>query len=255
MVVSLKNRLKDKPFTVVQCVYLAFLLFSAIYWLVNFHLTSFLLSIGYMFFVPLVYLVEGLLKIRLGSLFTCLLYLIPIGSILGSCFNFYMIIPFLDLVLHCLSGVVFACVGVTLAQVFFGDNKTSKNFFGCLLFGVFFSLAIAMLWEIFEYALTFLGFDMMEDSIINGFESYLLSGTHSQTTAIDGITKTVIHYGQGQVYTVNGYLDIGLVDTLGDMIICSIGAVVFMLVAIISRYKVPIINQTLIPKYLGKEQK
>lgn len=244
----IKERLEDKALVCVICIYLAFMLFSAIYFVVDFNLRNLLISLGYSLFVIAILLAEYLLRLRTGWLFAFLLLFIPLTAILGSCFDFYGTIPFLDLIQHCISGVVFGALGVALATVFFGSEENSKGFIGRLMFGLFFSLAIATLWEIFEYGLTFLGFDMMEDTIINGFESYLLAGTHNATVQLNDITQTVIYYGNGQAYVLNGHLDIGLIDTLGDMIICSIGAVAFSLVSIISYYKCPKINQTLIPR-------
>lgn len=246
----LKSKKSCSGFIVIISLYLAFLTFSAIYWIINFHLRNLCMSIGYMLFVPAIFILEYFLKLRVGAIFTGLLLFIATTSILGSCFNFYTTIPFLDLIQHCVAGVAFAALGFALANLFFGVSDQKKSFFGCLLFGVFFSLAIATLWEIFEYSLSFLGFDMMEDTYVNQINSYLLSGSHNQAVNLENITQTQIIYDNGKSYVVNGYVDIGLIDTLGDMIICSIGAVVFALVSIISYYKAPCINRALIPQLL-----
>ncbi len=248
----LKNRLKNKSFTIVNCVYICLLLLSSVYWIINFNIINLLMSFLYIFFVPLLYVVERLLKIRFGSLFTALLYVIPIGSILGSCYNFYALIPFLDLILHGLSGVIFASLGFCFFQLFL-KVENNKSFFGCLLFAFFFSLAVAVLWEFFEYTVTMLtNFDMLADTYVYNINSYVLSGTHGNAVNLDNVTKTVVYYGNGKTLTINGYLDIGLIDTLGDMIICSIGATLFSLIAVISHYKIPSINDALIPKIEDK---
>ena len=250
----LKNRLKSVGFTIVNCCYLLFLLFSCTYWTVNFNLINLLMSFLYMFLVPLLYTVEKLLKITFGTLFTILLYIIPVGSILGSCFNFYTLIPFLDLILHGISGLIFACLGFCIFQIFL-KVENNKSFFGCLLFALFFSLAIATLWEIFEYSVSCsTSFDMLADSYVYKINSYVLSGIHGQAVNIDGITKTIIYYGNDKTFTINGYLDLGLVDTLGDMIICSIGTAVFCLITIISYYKIPTVYKTLIPQLKIKDE-
>ena len=99
-----------------------------------------------------------------------------------------------------------------------------------------FSLAVAVLWEMFEYAAyAFAGIDMQEDMIVDGFSSYLLSGSHNQTVTIDGITQTIIHYGDGQTYVIEGYLDIGMYDTLNDMLVCTIGCFLFALLLLPDR--------------------
>ena len=107
-----------------------------------------------------------------------------------------------------------------------------KNFFLCLLVGALLSLTIANLWEMFEYAsYALFGIDMQEDMIINGFSSYFLNGTHSETVVIDGIVKTVIYLSDGNTYVIDGgYLDIGMYDTLNDMLVCLLGCFIFVVI-------------------------
>jgi len=125
---------------------------------------------------------------------------------------------------------------------------------GCIILGAFFSLALGLLWELVEYTLNCLfGFDMLADTFIDGFNSYLLSGTHSEYVAIHNISKTLIYYGD-EVYELNGYLDIGLIDSMTDMVVCFLGVIVFLLVTIVGRFKFKRINDILLPKlYINKK--
>ena len=244
-----EERTKDKKIIVILGGYLLCCLVSAIYWCIFFQPRNILMSIVFMGFVPLFFIVEHLINFRCGELFTLGVLGLAFGAILGTCFNLYTIIPFFDTILHGLSGILFSCLGFTLAEKFFGKATDIKKFFGCLIFAVCFSLAIAVIWEIFEYGCSvFLGLDMMEDSYVTNINSYLLSGSHSKTVEIDGIIKTIIYYGDGQTYIINGYLDLGLIDTLTDMIICTIGSIVFMTISIISFFKMPKVNEMLIPQ-------
>lgn len=233
------ERIKNKKFVVILAIYLLFCLFSATYWCIDFQIRNILMSIVFMGFAPLFFIVEHLIKFRCGELFTIGVLGIAFGAILGTCFNLYTIIPFFDTILHGLSGILFGCLGFTLAE----------KFFGCLIFAVCFSLAIAVIWEIFEYGCTVLfGLDMMEDAYVTNINSYLLAGSHSETVEIEGIVQTIIHYGNGQSYIINGYLDLGLIDTLADMMICTIGAIMFMGISVISFFKFPKVNEKLIPQ-------
>lgn len=242
-------RIKDKKFLVILVAYLLFCLFSATYWCIDFQIRNILMSIVFMGFAPLFFIVEHLIKFRCGELFTIGVLGIAFGAILGTCFNLYTIIPFFDTILHELSGILFGCLGFTLAEKFFGKASTTRKFFGCLIFAVCFSLAIAVIWEIFEYGCTVLfGLDMMEDAYVTNINSYLLAGSHSETVEIEGIVQTIIHYGNGQSYIINGYLDLGLIDTLADMMICTIGAILFMGISVISFFKFPKVNKMLIPQ-------
>lgn len=248
-----KERTTHKGFVGVLLTYLLVCLFSAVYWIVDFDVRNLCMSIAFMAFAPLVLIAEHLLRIRCGELFAAAVLLLAFGAVLGTCFDFYTLIPCFDMILHAMAGVLFSAFGFTLAEVFFSKNTGARHFFGCLAFAICFSLAIAVLWEIFEYGCSFLGFDMQEDSIITRIDSYLLAGGHAETVTLDGIVKTVIYYGNGQTYTIDGYLDIGLLDTLHDMVICTIGAIVFAVVAIIGYKKCPKLNEMLIPQVVQKE--
>ena len=155
-------------------------------------------------------------------LFLCL------GALLGSTFNFYFRIPFWDMILHALSGWLFAYIGYEICMRLFpeGDRQGRFPYF---FMGAIFSLAIALLWELFEAGATLLfPLDMQEDTIVHAIRSFYLSGTHDAPTEISAITETVIHYSGGKTLTLPGYLDLGLSDTLTDMAICLGGALLFL---------------------------
>ena len=48
--------------------------------------------------------------------------------------------------------------------------------------------------------------------------------------ALKGIVQTVITTADGEIYTVDGYLDIGLFDTMKDLIVDFIGAALFSVI-------------------------
>jgi len=244
-----EERMKSKGFLCIISAYLLFCLVSAVVLCILGQAKGVLMSSLYLLFIPLIFIAEYLTKIRLPELFTVGILGIAVGSVLGSCFNLYTFVPCFDTLLHGISGFLFACLGFALAERLFGKSDTVTRFFGCVAFACCFSLAIAVIWEIFEYTCTvLLGLDMMEDALISNINSYLLAGSHAEAVEIDGITKTVIHYGNGQTYIINGYLELGLIDTLTDMIICTVGAILFCAVAVIGFFKFPKINSLLIPK-------
>ena len=244
-----KERLKDKATVIIIAVYALLCIGSGIYLCFNEQFKEIGMCFGFLLFIPLYFIVEYVVKIRFGAIFTVAVFCQAFGAILGSCFNFYERIPFFDVILHTLAGILFAALGYSIANAFFGKEKGSKNFFGKLLFAVFFSLSVALLWELFEFvwSSTF-GFDMQVDSIVTEIKSYFLAGVHTEVVTIDNITKTLIYYGNGQVYEINGYLDIGLLDTMWDMLVCLIGAITFALISVFSHYKCPKINEMFVPQ-------
>jgi hypothetical protein len=101
------------------------------------------------------------------------------------------------------------------------------------LCGFCFSLAISVLWEFYEYFCdTYLGKDMQKDTIISWIQSYKISDNPlSEVGRIDGIAGTIVQTPNGQVeLPMQGYLDIGLIDTMHDMLVETLGALVYCVV-------------------------
>ena len=223
-----------------------------IYFLVVNEVISAIMSFMFGFFIPLIYAVEKWLKLKFPAPTLAITLFIAMGIIMGVGYNLYTLVPFFDIILHVLSGFVFACLGFGLFQLAVGEAKNKKAFWACLLFGFALSLAIGLVWELFEYLGTALfGLDMQEDTIVNGFNSYLLSGTHSETFNIDGITQTVIYFGSGKSVTIDGYLDIGLIDTIEDMAVCFLGAIIYFVAIAIDWHKKKILFRGLIPQLVN----
>lgn len=206
---------------VLLCVIFSIILFIRLEW------RGAIQSLVFSLITLLYYLVVNKFKVKINLLTLIFVYILAIGALLGSCFDFYTIFVWFDLFLHFLSGIIFTSLGIDIIIRLFDNESVSNKYSICLIFGIMFSLSIALLWELFEYVGSIVGFDMQEDSIINSFNSYLLSGTHLEVFNVDGITKTVVYYGENQVIEINGYLDLGLIDTIHDMIICLIGTICY----------------------------
>ena len=113
-------------------------------------------------------------------------------------------------------------------------NRTSKNIKLSPLYltmvAFCFSMTIGVLWEFLECgADLFLGQDMQKDFIISNFQSCTLDPEHNQAVIpVEDVTQTVIHTASGQDYVIDGgYLDIGILDTMKDLLVNFIGAIVF----------------------------
>ena len=87
-------------------------------------------------------------------------------------------------------------------------------------------MTVGVLWEFFEYGMDrFTHTDMQKDTVIHSISTVELDETRSnKAVTIDGITSVVIN---GQELGLGGYLDIGLQDTMEDMMVNFVGAVVF----------------------------
>ena len=154
------------------------------------------------------------------------------AEILGEIDNFFGIIPYWDIILHTINGFLATAVGFSLVDLL---NKNSKNinlspFYLCLV-AFSFSMTIGVLWEFFEYGCDkFLNVDMQKDTVIQKISSVALNPDgENKAVVVDDIGKTIIYDTNGDVLQVidNGYLDIGLNDTIEDLFVNFIGAIVF----------------------------
>ena len=154
------------------------------------------------------------------------------AEILGEIDNFFGIIPYWDIILHTINGFLATAVGFSLVDLL---NKNSKNinlspFYLCLV-AFCFSMTIGVLWEFFEYGCgKFLNVDMQKDTVIQKISSVALNPDgENKAVVVDDIGKTIIYDTNGDVLQVidNGYLDIGLNDTIEDLFVNFIGAIVF----------------------------
>lgn len=246
----LKNTIKNrKSDAILMGLYLLFTLSSVVYLLVSGLIFNSFYTLILSIIPFAIIFVEWLLKIRIPSILILCFLIVSGGAILGTSYEFYNKFLWFDDFLHTLSGFMFACFGFTIAQLFIGDISTKKNFIGCLFMGFIFSLAVGLVWELFEYGCAALvGPDMQEDTLISSFNSYFLSGTHKEAIEIDNITHTLIFYGNNQQLLLDGYLDIGLYDTLNDMLVCFLGAIAYLILFPISRWKCKSIYKLLCPR-------
>ena len=247
---NINRQLKEhKSILIILIIYGLFFLSSGIYFIIVYKLRNALMSFLFFLFIPFLFVIEHLFKMEFPFLFILITLFIASGGILGACFDVYHILPYFDEVLHGLSGFIFSCLGYAIIRFLFIKKESNKVFFGAIIMGAVFSLALGLLWELLEYSINVLfGFDMLADTYITDFNSYLLSGTHDKYIAINNISKTYIIYGNNEILELNGYLDIGLIDSMNDMLICFFGALVFIVVTILSKLTFKRINDLILPK-------
>ena len=199
-------------------------------------------------FVALPPLMSILFRWKMNLFFYLLFTFYTVGPLLGAVYNFYYLTSWWDILLHLLAGTVFAVVGGQLAYVLNRNRETSYLF--AALFGVLLSISIAVVWEMFEYSSdVFLHSDMQADTVIDSIFTKI-NRTDGLADAYQDITETVVN---GQSLRINGYLDIGLIDTMHDMIIETAGALIFLFYVLIDRNKHPMIK-SMITATSGKEK-
>jgi len=183
-----------------------------------------------LFFVPT--FIEKSLKIDLPSTFEVIVLLFIFSAeILGEIHNYYIKVPYWDAILHTLNGFLFSAFGFSLLDII---NRNSKFKFQLSPFylavvAFCFSMTIGVLWEFFEFGADyFLNKDMQKDVIIHTINSVTLDPNQQNIPrTIDNITSVVIN---GKDLGLGGYLDIGLYDTMKDLLVNFIGAVIFCVI-------------------------
>lgn len=228
---------KDIGVPIVLGIFMAFFFVSAIVFGIKGLSGYSVQSVMYMVTLAAIPFIEYALNIALTPLLIVAGMMIAVGGMLGEACNLYYIFPRFDEVLHTLSGFVFACFGFCLAKKLCRDKDDAKSFLGCVGMAFAFSLAIALLWELFELGgSSILPLDMEEDSLVTKINTYFFTQDRGNLTQLENITKTVIYYGDGESIVVDGgYLDIGFYDTVFDMLVCAIGALVFGILMALDR--------------------
>lgn len=187
----------------------------------------------FLFTIPTI--VSEKFKIGIPSLLEAIIYLfIFSATILGEINNFYGIIPFWDTLLHTLNGFLCAGIGFSLVDVL---NQNSKKINLSPIYVVIvafcFSMTIGILWEFYEFtADTVFRTDMQKDRIVQSISSVELNLNHENVPIkVNDIEKTEIYSKDGTVTVIeNGYLDIGIIDTMKDLFVNFIGAIVFSVI-------------------------
>ena len=157
------------------------------------------------------------------------------AEILGEIQAYYTAFPYWDTMLHTLNGFLCAAIGFSLVDLCNRHERFSLSlspvFMAIVAFC--FSMTIGVLWEFFECAMDqFFLLDMQKDTVVNVISSVNLDPTGGNTpVAIKGITDVIVVCGDEQIpLGVGGYLDIGILDTMKDLWVNFIGAVVFSIV-------------------------
>ena len=177
-------------------------------------------------------LIQINLKIELPTALEIIMLLfIFAAEILGEIQAYYEKIPMWDTVLHTLNGFLMAAIGFALVDILNRNKKISFQLSPAFLAVVAFcfSMTIGVIWEFFEFGMDqIFHLDMQKDTIVNTIYSVMLDpagGNH--VVGVAGIRDVAVN---GESLGLGGYLDIGLLDTMEDLLVNFIGATVFSII-------------------------
>lgn len=165
-----------------------------------------------------------------------ILLFIYAAEILGEIQAFYLRIPNWDVVLHTINGFLCAAIGFSLLEILNRNEKIKFSLSPLYLAIVAFcfSMTVGILWEFFEAAMDyFFLLDMQKDTVIHSISSVILDPAGSNQPVIyRDIVNVIIVQADGTAtrLDVGGYLDIGLLDTIEDLVVNFVGAVTFSVI-------------------------
>lgn len=155
------------------------------------------------------------------------------AEILGEIEEYYVLFPFWDDLLHTLNGFIFAAVGFSMVDILNRNRRVTLQLspFYVAVTAFCFSMTIGVLWEFFEWGVdALMAKDMQKDTIVQAIHSVTLhpEGRNIPVHVTD-IADTIILHSDGTqtALGIGGYLDIGLIDTMNDLLVNFIGAIVF----------------------------
>lgn len=176
--------------------------------------------------------IEEKFKIDLPSALEIIIFLfIFAAEILGEINNFYGNFPGWDTILHTLNGFLCASIGFSLVYLL---NENSHSFKLSPIFVVLvsfcFSMTVGVVWEFFEYGMdTIFKKDMQKDKYVYSINTVTLDPKQdNNVVTINGIDHVILYdKNNNKLAELDGYLDIGLNDTMKDLLVNFVGAVIY----------------------------
>lgn len=202
----------------IDLLYLIVVMFYLISGLIKWNITTIFACVLSLIFMVITIVIGK--KIGFGNGIKILIYVFILGTeILGEIYHFYVDVWWFDIVMHTYFAFVISYAGLYLIRYF--------NINGSIYFVILFIFSFAMMaesiWEIFEFSMDrVIGTDMQKDTVIRNINSMYLSHDIYVDKVIVNDIDFMERYG--------GYLDIGLYDTIGDMICTVVGSFMFIVI-------------------------
>ena len=162
-----------------------------------------------------------------------ILLFIYAAEILGEIRAYYIQFPYWDTMLHTMNGFLCAAIGFSLVDLLNRQERFSLSLspFFMAVVAFCFSMTIGVLWEFFEFSMDHLILvDMQKDTVLNTISTVMLDPNNgTKAVVVSGIKDTilVLEDGTQMPLGLGGYLDVGIIDTMKDLFVNFIGAVVF----------------------------
>ena len=202
----------------IDLLYLIVVMFYLISGLIKWNMTTIFACVLSLIFMVITIVIGK--KIGLGNGIKILIYVFILGTeILGEIYHFYVDVWWFDIVMHTYFAFIVSYAGLYLIRYF----KIKGSIYFVILFIFSFAMMTESIWEIFEFSMDrVIGTDMQKDTVIRSISSTYLSHDIYVDKVIVNDIDFMERYG--------GYLDIGLYDTIGDMICTVVGSFMFIVI-------------------------
>lgn len=232
---ALKEEVKAKPgVTAVYIILRALVIVAIVAQSFKGNFENVFLCVLTLFLFTLPSFLERTIRVEIpDTLEIIILLFIFAAEILGEIQAYYIQYPYWDTMLHTLNGFLCAAIGFSLLDILNRNEKLKFSLSPVYLAVVAFcfSMTIGVLWEFFEFSMDQLFLlDMQKDTVVNSIGSVMLDPTGgNHPVSIKHITDVIVVTADGaqQSLGLGGYLDIGIIDTMKDLFMNFIGAVVF----------------------------
>ena len=232
---ALKEQVKAKPgLAAVYITLRALVILALVAQVFNRNFENVFLCVLTLFLFTLPSFIERTIRIEIpDTLEVIILLFIFAAEILGEIQAYYIQFPYWDTMLHTLNGFLCAAIGFSLLDILNRNEKLKFSLSPVYLSVVAFcfSMTIGVLWEFFEFSMDYLFLlDMQKDTVVHTIGSVMLDPTGGNNpVSIKNIIDVIVVTADGaqQSLGLGGYLDIGIVDTMQDLFVNFIGAVLF----------------------------
>ena len=186
------------------------------------------LCVGTLILFSVTNMMEHKLNIDFPDLLEITVWLFIFSSeILGEINEFYIHIENWDLILHTTNGFIMAGIGYSLVELLNTNENIKVNLSPVYvaIVAISFSMTIGVFWEFFEYGVDkYFHKDMQKDTVINTIYSVTFN---DKNEVVKVPIESVVVNGEDWIELYDGYIDIGLNDTMEDLFVNFIGAVIF----------------------------
>ena len=202
----------------IDLLYLIVVMFYLINGLIKWNMTTIFACVLSLIFMVLTNVISK--KIGFGNGIKILIYVFILGTeILGEIYHFYVDVWWFDIVMHTYFAFIISYAGLYLIRYF----KIKGSIYFVILFIFSLAMMTESVWEIFEFSMDrFIGTDMQKDTVIRNINSTYLS----ENIYVDKVMVNDIDF----MDRYGGYLDIGLYDTISDMICTVVGSFMFIVI-------------------------